>query len=342
LIKDYGYNLSTVVAAPITKTFDTTAGLISTLTCTNASPGKISPMPFLFTFNKAIDATTFTVADDIDVTNGVPSTLVGSGSAYTLTVLPGEGLVTVAFKSTASIKDTTNATVTVSGSTVGVHTLSKTYDSTPPRVLSLNSAVAVSGATNRTTIPCSLVFSETVTGLATTSFQAFNSTVTNLAGSGSAYTFDLAVTSPGVDTKPVKVVLIAAKVKDVVLTDNNTVAVFSRTYDGLKPTLTIPAPTIAASSAAATYCNTSFVLTVGGGDSKAVKLDVSKLTVVGGTIDSVTPAGSPYLTSITVNVTMPRGAGNVVTLSASPGLIIDDAGNKNDLTSQSATVPAGG
>ncbi len=359
---DLAGNTSAAVTTAVTRTFDTTAPTLTGITSTVAAAAKISPIPFTFTFGETI--TGFDIAD-IDVTNGVVATtgLTGSGASYALSVIPGEGPtpVKVAIKTGTVVTDAVGNSFTISyggSGTAGTHYLTRTYDSTAPRVLSLSSSTAAPTATdskptNRTSIPCSLVFSESVTGLSAASFQVEGGAISGLTGAGSAYTFNVDVSAPTTADKKVRVVLMAGKVQDAVANTNSSVAVLLRNYDGTVPTLdldpaTPPALTGTGSTSAA-RSNGTFTFKINNGGTSDVlltKFDKTKIIAIGGTIDSITTtddSGSPAkITGVTVNVTLPRAAGNVVTLQALPGALTDAAGNKNASSSASLTVPGAG
>jgi hypothetical protein len=95
----------------------------------------------------------------------------------------------------------------------------------------------------------------------------------------------------------------------------------------------------------------TFTVTVNAGgttsDVLATKFDPTKLVLVGGTLDSVTPTSvtvnsTSRLQSFQVILTLPRGAGNTVILQALPGAVTDLAGNKNASVSGMLTVPGNG
>ena len=410
--------------AVASRTLDTavpSVAIAGMLASTATAVTKATPIVFTTTFGEAV--TGFDVSD-FDVTNGVVSLFAATPTVYTLTVIPGEGPtpVKVAIKSGTVVNDLVGNSSTFSGNVSGVNFLTRTYDSTAPRVLSLASSTAAPTSTddkptNKTSIPCSLVLSESVTGLTAASFQVENGAISGLTGSGSVYTFNLDVSAPTTVDKKVRAVLMAGKVADSVGNLNSSVAVLLRNYDGTVPTLDFGTPALALSSvnttsgtatavsattathAAAGWTvdayigqtvtmggstmlitsNTATVLTgaawVGGtpafgaytikkndakatftvtvnaggttSDVLATKFDPTKLVLIGGTLDSVTPTnttinGTSRLQTFQVIVTLPRGAGNVVTLQALPGAVTDMAGNKNASVSGVLTVPGNG
>ncbi len=366
-VTDQAGNAPTSVTGSLGKLIEPTG---STPTCvisvaaTILPVGKISPMPFTFTFNKAV--ANFSLAD-LDIVNGVPAStglVAGATGVYTLNVIPGEGptAVRVGFKSGSTISDSVSATTYDLNSTA---TVSRTYDSTPPRILSLSSTTAAPTSTdtkptNRTSIPCSLVFNEavynpgaTLTNLTAatvgTYFTVDGGTISGFTGSGTNYSFNVDVGSPANVLKTVKVVFQAGKVQDAVGNLNSAAAVLVRNYDGIPPSVAIDAGTLAGTpGTATTYTSTvTFVLTIAGGsgqsDVLATRFDPSKISISGGTLDSITPAstGSPAkLNTVTVVATVPRQPGNTVVLNVAPGMVTDVAGNRNDPASQTLTISA--
>jgi hypothetical protein len=420
-VTDLATNNNTAMAAQV-RTFDTTAAPVVTagmLASTATLVTKASPILFTTTFAEAVSGMD---VSDYDVTNGVISAFAATPTVCTLTVIPGEGPtpVKVTIKSGTVVTDLVGNTSTFSGNVSGVNFLTRTFDSTAPRVLSLASSTAAPTSTddkptNKTSIPCSLVFSEAVTGLTAASFQVENGAISGLTGSGSVYTFNIDVAAPTTVDKKVRAVLMAGKVADSVTNLNSSVAVLLRNYDGTVPTLDFGTPSLALSSvnsasgtasgvtattlthsgftasalvghtvtmggstmvitantttvltgaawvggtpSAGAYtvkpndAKATFIVTVNAGastsDVLATKFDQTKLVLIGGTLDSVTQAnvtvsGTSRLQTFTVVATLPRGAGNVVTLQALPGVVTDLAGNKNATVSGVLTVPGNG
>jgi len=279
------------------------------------------------------------------------------GLIYTLTVMPGEGPTPVKATITTGtvVADLAGNTLTTSALF-----LNRTYDSTAPRVLAMTSSTPAPTSTdpkptNLPSIPCSITFSEPVTGMAAGVFQVENGSVSGFVQqTPSLYKFNVDVTPGAPLSKKVRVVLPAAagvglvKVLDSVGNANSSVAVLVRNYDGVIPTLNYVTPALVSTSsvhdAKGTFViNINSATTPTTSDVPLASFDPSQLSVVGGTIDSITEthSSSPSkLLTITVSVTLPRGAGNVVTLSALPGVVTDAAGNQNASSSMQLIVPA--
>ncbi len=350
-VTDLAGNVSAAVSTAVTRTLDVTALDITSVASTVASPGKVSPIPFTFTFTEPTYGLTLA---NIDVTNGIATGLTGAGSAtYTLTVVPGEGPTPVkaGLKAGTVLTDAVgNSTTFASVNTAVKHYLTRIYDSTPPRVTSLTSSVPAPTATdtkptNKTSIPCSIVFSEPVSGLTASSFQVDNGSISSLSGSGSAYTFSLDVAAPLTASKQVRVLLASNKVTDVVANQNSSVAVLVRNYDGVVPTLDFATPTLTGTAGTA-ESKANFVVSLNNGgtsDVLSTKFDKTQITTSLGTIESITPTTSGnYITGFTAVVVFPRSIGAAVTLTANPGTVTDVAGNKNVSSSATLTVPGAG
>jgi ABC-type uncharacterized transport system permease subunit len=81
--------------------------------------------------------------------------------------------------------------------------------------------------TNTSPIPVTVTFSESVTGFTASDILAVNGTVSNFAGSGAAYTFDLTPSANGLVTANIA----AGMASDAAGNGNRAAAQFSRTYD---------------------------------------------------------------------------------------------------------------
>ena len=109
-------------SAPLSFTLDATPPTV-TIGSTESSPTNADPIPIVLTFSQDVYGLSL---DDITVTNGTKSNLLGSGSSYTLDVTPtAEGTVTVAIGQ-ETFQD-------IAGNNNQADTeFSITYDSTPP------------------------------------------------------------------------------------------------------------------------------------------------------------------------------------------------------------------
>jgi hypothetical protein len=103
-------------------------------------------------------------------------------------------------------------------------------DSVQPTV-AFSSAAA--NPTNTSPIPVTVTFSESVTGFIAGDITTSNGTVSNFAGSGSTYTFDLVPSGQGLVTAN----LAAGVAQDAAGNGNTAAMQFSRTYDSIPPTV---------------------------------------------------------------------------------------------------------
>jgi len=363
VIKDIAGNNAALLPAtgttPVaTATFDIAALDITSITSTAVVPaGKVSPMPFVFTFTKAVNDFGL---EDLDITNGIATTLTGAGTAtYNLSVVPGEGPtpVKVAIKSATVVKDLVGTTLSITGTTNGKHLLTRVYDSTPPSVLSLTSSTPAPTATdlkptNLTSIPCTIVFSEPLaTALKASDLTVAGGSVSSVSGDGSVFSFNVDV-SPANDAHKVSVLLAEKKVSDSVANQNSSVAVLVRNFDRDLPVITAsaPAPT---GSTTTSESKAAFAFTVTGNaggttDCLLSTFDKSKISMSPaiGSIESITTtddSGSPAkITGFTVNVVYQRNTGGNVIVTAAPGTITDRAGNKNVSTASTLLNPSNG
>ena len=366
-LKDYANNESASTAVTGQSRVYDNSGSTCVISSTATTIGKTAPIPFVFTFNESV--INFT-KDKILITNGVLVSLTGTGAIYTASVMPGEGptAVKVEFASGATVTDAVgkvSSSLSTGGS--GVSWLSRTYDTTTPRVVSFTSSTPAPTSTDakptsKTSIPCSIVFSESLastSALTSAAFTVEGGTISGLTGSGSAYTFNVDVTNPSTETeKKIRCVLQAGKVKDSADNTNSAVAVLVRNFDQKVPALSFSTPTLGGSTAAAATATAQYVIAVDGtsafyssGDVFLSKVDLTKLAISNGTIASVVVKnGSTVLTddslpvtSIEVNVTgVSRAPGNVVTLSVMSGAVKDRAGNSSAATSKDLVIPGAG
>ncbi len=124
----------------------------------------------------------------IQVTGGtlVPGSLVGSGKNYSISITPsGEGIVQISFpEQNISIAGSSDSKKTNSSS------VSVSIDATSPTV---QLTTAVVSPTPLTSIPVTVTFSESVTGLEINDFSISGggATITSLTGSGSVYQINI-------------------------------------------------------------------------------------------------------------------------------------------------------
>ncbi|WP_413559941.1 Ig-like domain-containing protein [Bdellovibrio sp. HCB209] len=143
-----------------------------------------SPLTVTATFSESV--TGFTNSD-LTLVNATTS-MTGSGTTYTITVTPtAEGTFSVTIPAGAAADSFGN---TNTAST----THSSIYDVTPP-TSTITSDLGV--AAFETPIPLTIRFSEIVTGLTTSDFNATGGSVTSVVGFGSVYYISFAASGPG-------------------------------------------------------------------------------------------------------------------------------------------------
>jgi hypothetical protein len=265
-----------------------------------------SPITFTLTFSEPVSGLT---ANGVTVTNGAKGTLAGSGSVYTIPVVPsGQGPVTCRVNASAA-QDAAGNNNTAS------NTASVTYDTVAPTV-----TVSPSGTSTATSpITFTLTFSEPVSGLAASGITVTNGTKGTLAGSGTTYTIPVTPSGQG----PVTCQVNASAAQDAAGNNNTVSNTASVTYDTVAPTVTVsPSGTSTATSPI------TFTLTF----SEPVSgLAASGITVANGTKGTLAGSGTTYTIPVT-----PSGQGPV-TCQVNASAAQDAAGN-NNTASNTASV----
>jgi hypothetical protein len=236
-----------------------------------------------------VDASDFSLTKT-DVSGASITGVSGSGSVYTVTVDTGSGNGTIRLDvpAGATISDLAANLLAGLPYTGGE---SYTVDKTAPTVAMTS---LVSNPTNVSPVVVSITFSGSVTGFTSTDIVPTNGAVSNFAGSGASYTFDLTPAGQGLFTAD-----IAAGVATDLAGNTNTVATqFSRVYDSIAPTVVSslradPNPT----SAASVNFTVMFSESVAGVDASDFSLTTTGLS--GANITGVSGSGSIY--TVTVN-----------------------------------------
>jgi hypothetical protein len=168
-------------------------------------PRKAPSYPCTVTFPEPV--TGFTV-EDLTVSNGIISNFAGSGAAYSFTLTPAEGQV--------SVQIAAGACTDLAGYTVPASNLFKrVLDSNAPTVAQITSpAIGLSGFSN-TQIPVRVVFSEPMTGFAVTDLRVNGATVSAFAAvtGASEFTFTLWPLTTSA-TRTVQLIVPAASAND--------------------------------------------------------------------------------------------------------------------------------
>ncbi len=294
-------------ATQFSRTYDTTAPTVS-MSSTATDPTNVSPIVVTVTFNESV--VNFT-SGDITAGNSVVSNFAGSGASYSFNLAPSSnGLVTANIAASVAQDSAGN-------NNTAATQFSRTYDTTAPTVSMSSTAT---DPTNVSPIVVTVTFNESVVNFTSGDVTAGNGVVSNFAGSGASYSFNLAPSSNGLVTAN-----IAASVAQDSAGNNNTAATqFSRTYDTTAPTVSSivradPDPTNSAtvnftvtfSESVASVDTADFSLTTTGGISGASIMGVS---------------GSGLTRTVTVNT----GSGNGTIRLDIPGtaVIADLAGNQ--------------
>jgi len=268
------------------------------------------------TFTEAV--TSVGVADFALTLTGISGASVtgvsGSGAVYTVTVSTGtgDGTLRLDIPTAATITDLAGNNLSGLPYTGGqVYTV----DKTAPGVTMTSSAP---NPTNSAPIPVTVTFSEPVTGFTAGDIAVSNGSVSNFAGGGASYTFDLIPAANGPVTAT-----IAANVAVDAVGNGNTAASFSRTYDTTAPGVTAitradPNPTNAAS--------VNFIVTFTEAVTGVGVADFA-LTLTGGisgaSVTGVSGSGAVY----TVTVSTGTGNGTLRLDIPNTATITDLAGN---------------
>jgi hypothetical protein len=297
--------------------YDNTPPTVVSITRADPNPTNAASVTFVVTFTEAV--TGVGVADfALTLTGGVSGASVtgvsGSGAVYTVTVSTGtgDGTLRLDIPNTATISDLAGNNLSGLPFTGGqVYTV----DKTAPGVTMTSSAP---NPTNSAPIPVTVTFSEPVTGFTAGDIAVSNGSVSNFAGGGASYTFDLTPAANGLVTAT-----IAANVAVDAAGNGNTAASFSRTYDTTAPgvasiTRADPNPTSAASvNFIVTF--TEAVTGVGVADF-ALTLTGS---ISGASVTGVSGSGAVY----TVTVSTGTGNGTLRLDIPTAATITDLAGN---------------
>jgi hypothetical protein len=214
-------------------TIDTAAPTINIGAPSQSSANSSSTVTYEITYG---GADSVTLADgnitlNTTGTAGASPGVSGSGTTtrtVTLNGITGDGTLGISIAS-GTASDTAGNLAPAAGSSATF-----TVDASKPTV-SMNSAAG--NPTSTSPIPVTVTFNESVTGFTSADITAGNGTVSNFAGSGASYTFDLTPTGQGLVTAD-----IAADVAADAGSNGNTAATqFSRTFDSVAPTASITA-----------------------------------------------------------------------------------------------------
>lgn len=284
--------------------YDSVAPTVS-ISSTASNPTNVSPIPVTVTFSEAV---TGFASNEVSITNGSLSGFAGSGTTYTFNVTPtGEGTVSVDVAgSVAQDAAGNNNSAATQYSTV--------YDSVAPTVTITSTA---SNPTKNSPLPMTATFSSSVTGFTSGEISVTNGTVSNFAGSGTTYTFDVTPSGQGALT-----VNIGAGVAQDSAGNNNTAATqYSNTYDSVAPTVSITSTSSGTTQVPIIPITVTFSESVTG----FISTDV---TFSNGSISSFAGSGSSYTFNVTAT------ASGTVTVDVAGSVAADSATNNNTAATQ--------
>jgi hypothetical protein len=196
-----------------------------TLSSTAPNPTNTSPIPVTVTFSESV--ADFTDVN-ISVTHGSVNNLAGSGKDYTFDLIPA-GVGTV----TASINADVTHDAAGNGNTAATP-LSRNYNNVRPTV-SMTSTTT--NPTNLSPIPVTVTFSASVDDFAVEDIAVEHGSISNFAGSGMTYMFDLTPAGQGVVSAS-----IAENMAHDGASNGNMPGSFSRIYDTVAPGILVSAP----------------------------------------------------------------------------------------------------
>jgi predicted component of type VI protein secretion system len=265
------------------------------------------------TFTLSEVSTNFSDADIVSV-GGTLGTLSGSGTSYTATFTP-------------NTNSTATATINVAASTftdgagnlnTASNTISITVDTTAPTITITSSASALKISETAT---ITFTLSEVSTNFSDADITVVNGTLGTLSGSGSSYT---AVFTPTASSTTLATFNVAAATfTDAAGNDNTAATQFTILVDTTAPTITI------ASDKTALRIGETATLTFTLSE-VSTNFSDADITVVGGTVGTLSGSGSSYTATFTptANSTTPA------TINVPANTFTDAAGNINTAASQ--------
>ena len=305
---------------------------VASIVRANSDPTAATQVDFTVTFTKPVDGTTVNTADF-----QLTSTLTGptvdlvtpvSSTVYTVTATPGSGTTGTArldLKSTATITDTVGNTYAGGGFTGGE---TYTIDRSAPAVSSATRTDPT--PTNLAAVHYTVTFTQSVTGVDTTDFQATvtsggitGQSVTGVSGSGTTYTVTVNSGS-GDGTLRLDVL------NDGTIKSGTNVTLTGPTFNGEVYTIDKTAPTVSSSNrvgtsptnAASVQFTVTFSEAVTGTSNSDFALNTTG-SVSGASVTGVTGSGATR----TVTVNTGSGDGTIRCDVVTGGTIIDAAGN---------------
>lgn len=315
LTVDIGSNVATDVAsngnsaaAQLSVTYDSKRPTIS-LATTSTSPTNGSTIPVTITFSESV---TGFESNDLTVSGGTISNFTGSSTSYSLDlVASGEGTLTVDVGPDVATDAASN------GNTAAAQ-LSVAFDSTKPTV---SLATISSSPTDKSTIPVTITFSESVTGFESGDVTVSGGTIANFTGSAASYSFDLVASADGILTVDLR-----SNVATDAAGNGNTVATqFSIVHDVTAPTVSLATTSSSPTKESTIPVTITFSESVTGFESGDV-------TVSGGTIANFSGSATSYSFDLVTS------ADGMLTVDVGSNVATDAAGNGNTAATQFTVV----
>ncbi|MCB1215373.1 MAG: hypothetical protein KDK66_07845, partial [Deltaproteobacteria bacterium] len=213
---------SNLAASDLTITYDITSPTVS---LTSSSASLVNGLiPVTITFSESV--VNFDVSD-LEPVGGSVSSLSGSGSTYTVNLIPSaDGEVSISLSS-GLVSDAAGNTNEAS------NTLSRTYDGTAPTVVLSSSA---SDPGNISPISLTITFSEAVSSFVVGDIAVSNGSLSNFSTSNNiTYTVDITPSADGV----IGASLLAGVAEDEAGNASEASNSFSINYDGTGPSVVI-------------------------------------------------------------------------------------------------------
>ncbi len=338
-------------------TIDSTPPTVSSIATASPNPTTATSVTYTVTFSESVTGVTagdFTLVPSSGITGASITSVTGSGSTWTVTINPGNGIGTLGMNlvDDDSIQDLAGNPLGGTGAGNGNFTGAVYTVNRPPTVSSI--VPSVTGPTNATTLTFTVTFSTSVTGVTTNDFtiattgSVSGASVTGVSGSGSTYTVTVN-TGTGSGTLGLNLV------DDDSITDvsgnplggtgtaNGNFTGQTVILDKTTPSVVSIVPTDANPTTAATVDFTvTFNESVTGVTANDFTLAASGLT--GSAITGVTGSGSTY----TVTATVGTGSGTLGLNLVDDDSIVDTVGNplggtgagNGNFTGQAYTIAA--
>ncbi len=325
-----------LAAATFGITYDSVAPTVASILRSGSTPTNATTITYTVTFTESVAGVD--LADFALTTSGVSgaalSTISGSGAVRTVTASSGTGSGTIRLdlSDDDSIVDTAANALGGAGTGNGNYSTGQAYsiDNAAPSVAM--SSIAVD-PTNASPIAVTTVFSETVTGFTLSDISATNGVVSNFAGSGTSYSFDLTPSASGT----VAANIAAGMAIDAAGNGNTAAAAFQRTFDAIAPTVqsvysTVPDGTFGLGFTIPVRVVFDEPVTV----TATPQLTLSTSSAPNAVIDYVSGSGT---SSLTFNYTVAAGQSSAdldyfstSALALNSGTIRDLAGNNADVS----------